>query len=66
VVTTWYPEVARYEAVLTVATSHEEFLAGIAAVLEGRLPASAEECRAAVADSSWDVRTEQLRRLGEG
>lgn len=65
VVTTWYPEVVRYEAVLSTARSHEEFLDAVERVLDGRRPATPEECRASVLDASWDNRASALRTIGE-
>lgn len=66
VVTTWYPEVARYQHLLSVARGHEEFLDAVEQVLAGRRPASPEECRAAVLDASWDSRAAALVSLVEG
>jgi GT2 family glycosyltransferase/glycosyltransferase involved in cell wall biosynthesis len=63
VVTTWYAEAARYEHVMLIATSHDQFLDAIASVLAGRRPASPEACRAVVLDASWDACADRLRAI---
>jgi glycosyltransferase involved in cell wall biosynthesis len=65
VVTTWYPEVERYVEVLDVARSHEEFVAAVGRALSGQPVGDPQSRRAAVVGASWDVRTDELRRLGE-
>jgi len=65
IVTTWYPEVVRYERVMYATKSHEEFLTAIAWVLAGTPPASAEGCRSTVLEASWDQCAERLRVLAE-
>ena len=62
VVTTDYPEAHAHGDVLRIARDHEDFLAGVAEVLEGRHP-TPEQCRAAVADAAWSVRAAQLVSL---
>ena len=62
VVSTDYPDVHRYSAVVDVASSADEFVELVRAAL-GDGGSRGFERRASVADASWDVRASELLRL---
>jgi glycosyltransferase involved in cell wall biosynthesis len=66
VVTTWYPEVQRYQHLMSTCRSHDGFIEAIRRLLAGDVRSSPTACREAVLRDSWDNRTAELRQLAEG
>jgi glycosyltransferase involved in cell wall biosynthesis len=64
VVTTWFPEADYYREHLHIGRTHGEFLAAIAAVLEGSR--STGDRQALLEHASWDERAEELLTLLDG
>jgi glycosyltransferase involved in cell wall biosynthesis len=60
IVSTEVPEVARYTDWLFMADDPDDFVAKVRRALAGNAPSNPQERRAAVADSSWDRRAEDL------
>jgi glycosyltransferase involved in cell wall biosynthesis len=63
VVSTDFPELARYRAVLTAVEDPDAFVDAVRAVLASGGPSTPEGRRAAVAHDSWDTRAEELEAL---
>ncbi|MCS7481282.1 glycosyltransferase [Umezawaea endophytica] len=66
VVSTDFPEVARYSDVIRVAPDHTAFIEMIRRTLADGGPKTPEERRAAVLTASWDSRALELMALAEG
>lgn len=60
VVSTDFPELARYSDVVSIATSPADFVGKVASALEGGGPGTPASRRAAVAGDTWDQRTREL------
>lgn len=56
IVSTSFPELARYEHLVSVANSPDDFVARVASAIADGGPGSPEERRAAVLDASWNRR----------
>ncbi|HZD22651.1 MAG TPA: glycosyltransferase [Acidimicrobiia bacterium] len=66
VVSTYFPELARYSDVVSVAHNQREFIEKVEAVLRDGGPGTPATRRAAVADASWDRRARDLMAAIEG
>jgi glycosyltransferase involved in cell wall biosynthesis len=66
VVSTDFPEVHRYDELIRIAGSAEEFVAQVASTLVDRGLGSPRARRAAVSGASWDDRARQVRELCGG
>ena len=65
VVSTWYPELARYEDVVRVADGRDDFVAQVRAALADDDETGPSRRRAEVLPDSWDRRAAQLLLAGE-